>query len=154
MKISRKTIIFLVLLCMSLNIFAQESDILRTIEFLEENPVHDDSGKFYGQIITFAKESDKIDIFINLETMMPWMNSKIHDKWKAYLFGSYFTGNVKQQLIMKTKKDSPFQGYLFVINTYENIKAKEKDFFVEEIEYYINLKKRDKFEEYVLSLSK
>lgn len=120
--------------CASTSMLSEEAAFtLETIDKIKTDPVSDEARDLYGIVLTFAAQSDEIDIEISADTC-PWLASIDDEKWSSYILGAYIAGNVEYQLRNNVIEDNPQAGCRFVRFVYGEIKRVDPQFSSKVIE--------------------
>ncbi len=116
-------------------------EALAAIAVLERDVTGPGAERAAETITRFGKESDAVLIAIGEETL-PWMQG--HEdapegeaEVRAMLAAAYFAGDIKSQLARHRAEDDPYSGWLAAIRAYGQIRRKEPDVVIPEIEQLI-----------------
>ena len=121
-------------------------EVLAAIAVLERDVTSAEASRAAETVTRFGKESDAVVITIGDETM-PWMQEQddISDREaevRAMLTAAYVAGDIKAQLARHRAEDDPYSGWLAAIRAYGQIRRKDPDVVIPEIEQLIE-KERD-----------
>jgi len=121
-------------------------EVLAAIAVLERDVTSPEASRAAETVTRFGKESDAVVITIGDETM-PWMQEQddISDREaevRAMLTAAYVAGDIKAQLARHRAEDDPYSGWLAAIRAYGQIRRKDPDVVIPEIEQLIE-KERD-----------
>ena len=91
-------------------------------------------------VARFGRESDAVLITIGDETL-PWMQADAPDEQatdRALLTAAYFAGDIKSQLARRRPLDDPYAGWMAAIRAYRQLRQKQPDLRIPEIEQLID----------------
>jgi len=114
-------------------------EVLAAIAVLERDVTSRDAPQAAETVTRFGKESDAVLITIGEETL-PWMQEDAPEAEataRAMLTAAYFAGDIKAQLARRRAADDPYSGWLAAIQAYRQIRRKEPDMVIPEIEQLI-----------------
>jgi len=105
------------------------------IAVLEKSVLSADAAEAAATITRFADESEEVMIVVGPETM-PWVQDSTGPdaKVRELLTAAYIAGNVKAQLAKRQPNDDPYNGWLFVIKAYREIRGKKSRITIPEVE--------------------
>ena len=105
------------------------------IAVLEKSVLSTDAAEAAATITRFADESEEVLIVVGPETM-PWVQDSAGPdaKVRELLTAAYIAGNVKAQLEKRQPNDDPYNGWLFVIKAYREIRGKKSRITIPEVD--------------------
>ncbi len=114
-------------------------EVLTAIAVLERDVTSDEAAQAAETVTRFGKESDAVLLTIGEDTL-PWMRedgSESESMVRAMLTAAYFAGDIKSQLARRRTEDDPYSGWLAAIRAYRQIRRKQPEVTVPEIEELI-----------------
>lgn len=111
-------------------------EVLAAIAVLEHDVTGPDAVKAAVTVTRFGKESDAVLITVGHETM-PWVRTGVPEaeaRVRAMLMAVYFAGDIQAQLEKRRAQDDPYRGWLAVIKAYGEIRRKQPDISIPEVE--------------------
>jgi hypothetical protein len=114
-------------------------EVLAAIAVLEKDVTSADALKAAETVARFGKESETVLITIGTETM-PWVRSDPPEPEvpvRAMLMAAYFAGDIKSQLERRRPVDDPYSGWLATITAYRQIRRKQPEMVIPEVEELI-----------------
>jgi hypothetical protein len=114
-------------------------EVLAAIAVLEKDVTSADALKAAETVTRFGKESETVFITIGTETM-PWVQLDAPEPEapvRALLMAAYFAGDIKSQLEKRRPVDDPYSGWLATITAYRQIRKKQPEMVIPEIEELI-----------------
>jgi hypothetical protein len=114
-------------------------EVLAAIAVMEKDVTSTDALRAADLVTRFGKESESVMITIGTENM-PWVQLDIPEKEapvRALLMAAYFAGNIKAQLQKHRPADDPYSGWIATISAYRQIRKKQPDMVIPEIEELI-----------------
>ncbi|HTZ21093.1 MAG TPA: hypothetical protein VMC06_09445 [Opitutaceae bacterium] len=112
-----------------------KSEAREAIAVLEKSVLSADAAEAAATITRFADESEDVLIVVGPETM-PWVQESAGPdaKVRELLTAAYIAGNVKAQLAKRQPNDDPYNGWLFVLKAYREIRGKKSRITIPEVE--------------------
>jgi hypothetical protein len=108
-----------------------KQDALQAISVLERNLLSPEAAQAAKTVVVYAQLSDDVMVDIGPE-QLPW----ISEDWglekdremaiHSMLVAAFVAGNVKPQIKNDKAEDDTYSGWLFAIETYHRLRAKEK----------------------------
>ncbi len=117
-------------------------DVLAAIAVLEHDITSSEAVKAADTITRFGRESDAVLLVIGHETL-PWLQVDVPEaeaRVRMMLTAAYFAGDIKSQLQKRMPADDPYSGWLAAIAAYRQIRKKQPDIVVPELEALIRRK--------------
>lgn len=114
-------------------------EVLAAIAVLEKDVTSSDALKAAETVTRFGKESETVLITIGTETM-PWVQSDPPESEvpvRVMLMAAYFAGDIKSQLQKRQPVDDPYSGWLATITAYRQIRKKQPEMVIPEVEELI-----------------
>ena len=114
-------------------------EVLAAIAVLEKDVTSSDALKAAETVTRFGKESETVLITIGTETM-PWVQPDPPEPEvpvRAMLMAAYFAGDIKSQLQKRQPVDDPYSGWLATITAYRQIRKKQPEMVIPEVEELI-----------------
>lgn len=114
-------------------------EVLAAIAVLEKDVTSSDALKAAETVTRFGKESETVLITIGTETM-PWVQSDPPESEvpvRVMLMAAYFAGDIKSQLQKRQSVDDPYSGWLATITAYRQIRKKQPEMVIPEVEELI-----------------
>jgi hypothetical protein len=114
-------------------------EVLAAIAVLEQDVTSADAPRAAATVTRFGKESEAVLISVGPETL-PWVQADAPEpeaKVRALLMAVYFAGDIKSQLEKRRPEDDPYRGWLAVIKAYRQIRRKQLDVVIPEVEELI-----------------
>ncbi|MDD3179061.1 MAG: hypothetical protein PHQ04_01775 [Opitutaceae bacterium] len=111
-------------------------EVLAAIAVIEKDVTSDAAPEAAATVTRFGEESDAVLITIGPETM-PWLTDDAPTAElapRAMLTAAYFAGNIKAQLMRGRCNDDPYSGWLFVLTAYQQIRRKQPELIIPEVE--------------------
>jgi hypothetical protein len=118
-------------------------EVLAAIAVLERDVTSDEAIPAAETVTRFGQESDTVLITIGEDTL-PWMQEDVSEseaRVRAMLMAAYFAGDIKAQLTRRRTEDDPYSGWLAAIRAYRQIRRKQPDVTVPEIEELIAMER-------------
>jgi hypothetical protein len=133
----------LLLLCLSLPAARAETisrrEVLAAIAVLEKDVTSAEAVMAAQTVTRFGKESEAVLITVGPETL-PWVQEDAPEaeaRVRAMLMAVYFAADIKAQLEKHQAVDDPYKGWLAVIKAYRQIRKKQPDIEIDEVEELI-----------------
>jgi len=130
----------ILLACVGLGVARAEPvsrpEVLAAIAVLENDVTGPDAVRAAATVTRFGKESDAVLIVVGPETM-PWVQTDVPEgeaRVRAMLMAVYFAGDIKAQLQKRRAEDDPYPGWLAVIKAYKQIRKKQPEMIIPEVE--------------------
>lgn len=114
-------------------------EVLAAIAVLEKDVTSVDALKAAATVTRFGKESEAVLITVGPETL-PWVQADVPEpeaKVRELLMAVYFAGDIKSQLEKRRPEDDPYRGWLAVIKAYRQIRRKQPEVVIPEVEELI-----------------
>lgn len=114
-------------------------EVLAAIAVLEHDITAPEAVKAATTVMRFGKESNDVLITVGLDTM-PWMRtdvSRSEARVREMLMAAYCAGDIKSQLAKRRAEDDPYRGWLAVIKAYRQIRQKQPEVRIPEVEELI-----------------
>ena len=114
-------------------------EVLAAIAVLEKDVTSGDALRAAAIVTRFGKESEAVLITVGPETL-PWVLADVPEseaKVRALLMAVYFAGDIKSQLEKRQPEDDPYRGWLAVIKAYRQIRRKQPEVVIPEVEELI-----------------
>jgi hypothetical protein len=111
-------------------------EVLAAIAVLEKDVTSADALKAAVTVTRFGKESEAVLITVGPETL-PWVQMDVpgpEATIRAMLMAVYFAGDIKSQLEKRRAEDDPYRGWLAVIKAYRQIRQKQPEIVIPEID--------------------
>ena len=111
-------------------------EVLAAIAVLEKDVTSADALKAAATVTRFGKESEAVLITLGPETL-PWVQADVpgpEATIRAMLMAAYFAGDIKSQLEKRRAEDDPYRGWLAVIKAYGQIRQKQPEVVIPEVE--------------------
>jgi len=111
-------------------------EVLAAIAVLEKDITSAEAAKAAEVVSQFGKESETVLLIIGPETL-PWIQADAPEPEatvRAMLMAAYFAGDIKAQLNKREAKDDPYSGWLAAIKAYRQIRKKQSEVVIPEIE--------------------
>ncbi len=120
-------------------------EVLAAIAVLERDITSSEAPRAAESVTRFGKESETVLLTISNETL-PWMQeqegmSDREAEVRGMLTAAYFAGNIKAQLARRRAEDDPYSGWLAAIRAYGQIRRKDADIEIPEIEQLIGMER-------------
>jgi hypothetical protein len=118
-------------------------EVLAAIAVLEKDVTSIEAVHAATVVARFGKESDEVLITVGAETL-PWVQSDVPEdeaRVRALLMAAYFAGDIKSQLDKRRPSDDPYSGWLAAIRAYRQIRKKQPDMVIQEMEDLISKEK-------------
>jgi hypothetical protein len=114
-------------------------EVLAAIAVLEKDVTSADALEAAETVTRFGKESETVLITVGTETM-PWVQADTPEPEmpvRALLMAAYFAGDIKSQLAKRRPLDDPYSGWLATIAAYRQIRKKQPEMVIPEVEELI-----------------
>jgi hypothetical protein len=114
-------------------------EVLAAIAVLEKDVTSAEAPRAAEIVTRFGKESEAVLITVGPETL-PWVQEDPPEPEAAVremLMAVYFAGDIKSQLQKRRPEDDPYSGWLAVIKAYRQIRRKQPEVVIPEIEEMI-----------------
>lgn len=114
-------------------------EVLAAIAVLEKDVTSPDALQAAETVTRFGKESETVLITVGTDTM-PWVQldpPEAEIPVRAMLMAAYFAGDIKSQLEKRKPVDDPYSGWLATIAAYRQIRKKQPEMVIPEIEELI-----------------
>jgi hypothetical protein len=111
-------------------------EVLAAIAVLDKDVTGADALKAAVTVTRFGKESETVLINVGPETL-PWVQTDTpgpEATIRAMLMAAYFAGDIKSQLEKRRAEDDPYRGWLAVIKAYHQIRQKQPEVVIPEVE--------------------
>jgi hypothetical protein len=111
-------------------------EVLAAIAVLEKDVTSADALKAAATVTRFGDESEAVLITVGPETL-PWVQTDMpgpEAAIRAMLMAVYFAGDIKAQLEKRRAEDDPYRGWLAVIKAYRQIRQKQPEVVIPEID--------------------
>jgi hypothetical protein len=111
-------------------------EVLAAIAVLDKDVTSADALKAAVTVTRFGKESETVLINVGPETL-PWVQTDTPEPEatiRAMLMAAYFAGDIKSQLEKRRAEDDPYRGWLAVIKAYRQIRQKQPEVVIPEVE--------------------
>jgi hypothetical protein len=111
-------------------------EVLAAIAVIEKDVTSADALKAAVTVTRFGKESEAVLITVGPETL-PWVQPDAPESEatvRAMLMAAYFAGDIKSQLERRRAEDDPYRGWLAVIKAYRQIRQKQPEVMIPEVE--------------------
>ncbi|OHE89680.1 MAG: hypothetical protein A3G75_03045 [Verrucomicrobia bacterium RIFCSPLOWO2_12_FULL_64_8] len=120
-----------------------KKEVLTAIEVLEKDPFGDRAATAARVVARFGEESEEVFLYLSDDTL-PWMSDDVppaQAEARALLMAVYFAGNIKAQLERKRVEDDPYSGWLLAIKTYREMRKRQAQIRIPEIEELMELER-------------
>jgi len=114
-------------------------EVLAAIAVLEHDVTSAAAPAAAEQVARFGRESDDVLLVIGPETL-PWVRTDApaaEVRVRSLLMAAYFAGDIKAQLQQGEARDDPYHGWLDAIRAYGQIRRKQPELAIPEIEELI-----------------
>lgn len=114
-------------------------EVLAAIAILEKDVTSAEAVAAAQTVTRFGKESEAVLITVGSETL-PWVQEDAPEpeaRVRAMLMAVYFAADIKSQLEKRRAVDDPYSGWLAVIKAYRQIRKKQPDIEIAEVEELI-----------------
>jgi hypothetical protein len=111
-------------------------EVLAAIAVLEKDVTSADALKAAATVTRFGDESEAVLITVGPKTL-PWVQTDMpgpEAAIRAMLMAVYFAGDIKAQLEKRRAEDDPYRGWLAVIKAYRQIRQKQPEVVIPEID--------------------
>jgi hypothetical protein len=118
-------------------------EVLAAIEVLEKDPFGDRAATAARTVTQFGEESEEVFLYLSDDTL-PWMKEDApagQVEARALLMAVYFAGNIKAQLERKRVEDDPYSGWLLAIKAYREMRRRQAQIRIPEIEELMELER-------------
>jgi hypothetical protein len=122
---------FVVAATCGLAVTPSKEDALRAISVLERSVTSPQAAAAAKTIVVYAQLSDDVMVDVGPE-QLPWisedwgMDKDRQAALQSILVAAFVAGNVKTQIKNEKAEDDTYSGWLFTIEAYRRLKAKEK----------------------------
>lgn len=114
-------------------------EVLAAIAVLEQDVTSPDARQAAETVARYGQESEAVLLVVGPETL-PWVRTdapKAETRVRSMLMAVYFAGDIKSQLQQRQPRDDPYSGWLAVIRAYHQIRAKQPEIVIPEVEELI-----------------
>jgi hypothetical protein len=114
-------------------------EVLAAIAVLEQDVTGEAAAEAAVVVTRFGQESEAVLITVGPETL-PWVVADAPEREariRAMLMAVYFAADIKSQLERRQAMDDPYRGWLAVIKAYREIRRKQPEIEIPEIEALI-----------------
>lgn len=111
-------------------------EVLAAIAVLEKDVTSPDAPAAAEKVARYGRESDDVLLIIGPETL-PWVRTDAPEtevRVRSILMAAYFAGDIKAQLRQGEARDDPYSGWLAAIRAYGQIRRKQPEITIPEIE--------------------
>lgn len=111
-------------------------EVLEAIAVLERDVTSPEALHAAETVTRFGKESDTVLITVGEETL-PWVQQDVPEPEataRMMLMAVYFAADIKSQLKKGVPEDDPYSGWIAVIKAYGQIRKKQPDVTIPEVE--------------------
>jgi hypothetical protein len=121
---------FLVAATCGLAATPSKDEALRAISVLERNVTSPEAALAAKTIVVYAQLSDEVMVDVGPE-QLPWisetwgLDKERESALQSILVAAFVAGNVKPQIKNDKAEDDTYSGWLFTIETYRRLRAKE-----------------------------
>lgn len=107
------------------------------------NPISQQGREAGRALLRYAVESDAVKITMGPKTL-PFMDEELAGDAEAVLMGAFVVGCVDAQLAEKTVNDFSYEGVLYMLTVYEQMKASDPNLRSPSLERYVQLRSTGK----------
>ena len=114
-------------------------EVLAAIAVLEQDVTGPDARQAAETVTRYGQESEAVLLVVGPETL-PWVQLDAPEgetRVRSMLTAVYFAGDIKSQLRQRQPRDDPYSGWLAVIRAYQQIRKKQSEIVIPEVEELI-----------------
>jgi hypothetical protein len=130
-----------------------EKDFRAASAVLTADPLGDRAEVAARVVLIYVMQTPDAAVMLG-EDELAWAGIRKDDKRSLPLLAAYLAGNAQSQLNSGVKRNDRYAGLLSLFGVYRQLKAKDKDFRIAEVEDLLKLHKDDKLLPHLIELEK
>lgn len=136
----KNVLLVFLLLCLFLPGLTQPLQIIPLIARFKANPVGPQAREISRNIVLYSIQSEEVEVSMSTGTSAEFFfKENLPDEAAAILMGAFLVGNIEPQLQKKVAKDHSYEGVVYMLSVYRQLKAKDGKLHSPSLERYLQL---------------